>query len=190
MDDFFKEQQCTVLFDASKCEPPHCSCGGTEMVNVIVEASKDFSRKPCSDPDIDIMVEQEWTRRLKENNRLYNADKLRLNSVHRQNGDIILEVALTNYKEYIGTNMNDTWKPLFSYGRTNYGNEHACMSDALGVSTVLVTADNYILFVRRSHEVAEAQGLIDVPGGHAEPLVSKLTKPTQQISETIYQLWS
>lgn len=37
------------------------------------------------------------------------------------------------------------------------------------MGAALATADDFLVFLRRSRQVAEAPGLVDVPGGHPEP---------------------
>lgn len=75
-------------------------------------------------------------------------------------GTLRLRLGLTDYKAFLGTNMN----PVFRDVR-----DRRYFADPLGVNAVLMTSDRKIVMIRRSRHVATSQGLLDMPGGHAEP---------------------
>ena len=80
----------------------------------------------------------------------------------------------TCYRDYVCTNMNNSQRIFLNeFGKSEYANEHACFSDALGVGSVVETSDSKLVFIRRSHQVYEDPGRLDTPGGHAEPSVCR-----------------
>ncbi|KAG5853089.1 hypothetical protein ANANG_G00069410 [Anguilla anguilla] len=58
---------------------------------------------------------------------------------------------------------------LMRRGAAEFGDPHALLAQPLGVGGVLRTADGLLVLLRRSQRVAEAAGLLDIPGGHPEP---------------------
>ncbi|KAL2077079.1 hypothetical protein ACEWY4_026583 [Coilia grayii] len=80
-----------------------------------------------------------------------------------------LQLGLTCYKDYLGTNWSETVSELQSHGRVQLGDAQALLAQPLGVGAVMATADGQVVLLRRSHKVAEAAGLLDIPGGHPEP---------------------
>lgn len=153
--------ECNILY----IPPP-----GEGTVNIVqVDFSPKFNRKVI--PELEYLIEHNWHNLKKElGDKLYNDDKFRIHSVKETGGNkVIVEVGITNYKEYVGTNLGNDLEIFTERGTNDFNNKNACLSDALGVGSVLVTADDYLLFVRRSFEVAEGQGMTDFPGGHAEP---------------------
>ncbi|NP_001006069.1 uridine diphosphate glucose pyrophosphatase NUDT22 [Danio rerio] len=80
-----------------------------------------------------------------------------------------LQLGLTCYKDYLGTNWSREAEKLQSHGRNECLDPQAFLSQPLGVGAVLATADGDVVLLRRSQKVAEAAGLLDIPGGHPEP---------------------
>ena len=143
---------------------------GEGTIDIVkVDFSSKFNRKVIL--ELEYLIEQNWHNFKKElGDKLYNDDKFRIHSVRETNDNkVIVEVGITNYKEYVGTNLGKDLEIFTERGTNDFSNKKACLSDALGVGSVLVTADDYLLFLRRSFEVAEGQGMTDFPGGHAEP---------------------
>lgn len=80
-----------------------------------------------------------------------------------------LQLGLTCYKDYLGTNWSREAEKLQSHGRNECLDPQAFLSQPLGVGAVLATVDGDVVLLRRSQKVAEAAGLLDIPGGHPEP---------------------
>ncbi|XP_014839133.1 PREDICTED: nucleoside diphosphate-linked moiety X motif 22 isoform X1 [Poecilia mexicana] len=88
---------------------------------------------------------------------------------HRPGSVLTLRLGLTCYKDYLGTNWSGEVAELRRRGQEEFGNPLALLAQPLGVGAVLCTCDGQVVFIRRSQKVAEAGGLLDIPGGHPEP---------------------
>ncbi|XP_061091797.1 uridine diphosphate glucose pyrophosphatase NUDT22 [Conger conger] len=86
-----------------------------------------------------------------------------------KNPHLILQLGLTFYKDFLGTNWSRRVGALMRRGEAEFGDPHALLAQPLGVGGVLRTADGLVVLIRRSQKVAEASGLLDIPGGHPEP---------------------
>ena len=161
MEALCKDHCCCILFT--------CKQGGHNMELVDANSSVDFNRKVI--PELEHLIDENWKDMKNQIKILYNADKFRIHSVKEENDRVIIDMGLTCYKEYIGTNLGKNLDTFHAKGVELFSNRQACLSDALGVGSMVVTADDYFLFVRRSFEVAEGRGMTDFPGGHAEPKV-------------------
>ncbi|KAI9514699.1 hypothetical protein NQZ68_031587 [Dissostichus eleginoides] len=84
---------------------------------------------------------------------------------------LTLRLGLTCYKDYLGTNWSCRVAELRQRGEAEFGDTLALLAQPLGVGGVLCTADGQVVLIRRSQKVAEAGGLLDIPGGHPEPKV-------------------
>ncbi|XP_072023814.1 uridine diphosphate glucose pyrophosphatase NUDT22-like [Amphiura filiformis] len=140
---------------------------GIHRAQIKVDFKKEYNRKILSTHETNI--DTIWCARCDKNPHLYNGSKFRFHSIQQENQNITFCLGLTGYKEYIGTNWADNAKELQERGKGDYGNTQAYMSDALGVGAFVQTSDDYVIFMRRSQQVGEAQGLWDIPGGHPEP---------------------
>ncbi|KAA0709247.1 Nucleoside diphosphate-linked moiety X motif 22 [Triplophysa tibetana] len=80
-----------------------------------------------------------------------------------------LQLGVTCYKDYIGTNWSQKAEKLQTHGEAECADPQAFLAQPLGVGAVLATSDGDIVLLRRSQKVAEAAGLLDIPGGHPEP---------------------
>lgn len=90
------------------------------------------------------------------------------------NGLILrLQLGLTCYKDFLGTNWSQNAVNLQQRGRLEVGDPQALLAQPLGVGAVLLTSDGRVVMLRRSQRVAEATGLLDIPGGHPEPKVTQ-----------------
>lgn len=95
-----------------------------------------------------------------------------------ENGDwdlvpaLTLKIGLTCYKDYLGTNWSCRAAELRQQGGAEFGDPLALLAQPLGVGAILRTADDQVVLIRRSQKVAEAAGLLDIPGGHPEPKVT------------------
>lgn len=84
---------------------------------------------------------------------------------------LILRLGLTCYKDYLGTNWSCQVAELRRHGEEEFGDPLALLAQPLGVGAVMCTDDGQVVLIRRSQKVAEAGGLLDIPGGHPEPKV-------------------
>lgn len=84
---------------------------------------------------------------------------------------LTLRLGLTCYKDYLGTNWSRRVAELRQRGGAEFSDPLALLAQPLGVAAVLCTDDGQLVLIRRSQRVAEAEGLLDVPGGHPEPQV-------------------
>lgn len=82
-----------------------------------------------------------------------------------------LQLGLTCYKDFLGTNWSQETVNIQERGQVEFGDPKAFLAQPLGVGAVLVTSDGQVVLLRRSQKVAEAAGLLDIPGGHPEPKV-------------------
>lgn len=88
------------------------------------------------------------------------------------NGVILrLQLGLTCYKDFLGTNWSHEAGNLQQRGQLEVGDPQALLAQPLGVGAILVTTDGQVVMLKRSQRVAEAAGLLDIPGGHPEPKV-------------------
>lgn len=102
-----------------------------------------------------------WQEELAVQNRfLYNGVLCRLNSFHRNQNTLTLELGLTDYSELLHSNRY--CQDIIA----TYGPE--LLSAALGISAVVVTADDRLVFMHRSQVVSEYPDTLDVFGGHIE----------------------
>lgn len=86
---------------------------------------------------------------------------------------LTLRLGLTCYKDYLGTNWSNRVSELCQLGETEFGDPWTFLAQPLGVGAVLCTRDHKVVLIRRSYTVAEAGGLLDIPGGHPEPKVKE-----------------
>lgn len=86
---------------------------------------------------------------------------------------LVLRLGLTSYKEYLGTNWSCDAAELRQRGQAEFKDPLALLAQPLGVGAILCTSDDQVVFIRRSQKVAEAGGLLDIPGGHPEPKVTQ-----------------
>ncbi len=112
-----------------------------------------------------------WEHRLGRNPKLWNGTKFRIDSVHLEDNVVVFNLGVTCYRDFLGTNWSPDAQDILQLGKTDFGNSHAYMSDALGVGALVATADHKVILLRRSELCAEAVGLYDIPGGHPEPKV-------------------
>ncbi|XP_055744408.1 uridine diphosphate glucose pyrophosphatase NUDT22 isoform X2 [Salvelinus fontinalis] len=82
---------------------------------------------------------------------------------------LTLRLGLTCYRDFLGTNWSRRARKLRQRAEVEYGDPLALLAQPLGVGGILCTADRQVVLIRRSQQVAEARGLLDIPGGHPEP---------------------
>lgn len=109
---------------------------------------------------------------LDKRNRAVNQAKNTKKADDQQSGPLLtLRLGLTCYKDYLGTNWSCQAAELCQLGEAEFRDPLALLAQPLGVGAVLCTDDNQVVLIRRSQKVAEAGGLLDIPGGHPEPKV-------------------
>lgn len=137
--------------------PKHPAC---------TDSSQVLSLDCVEDQDTDHLQDAAQNR-----NRSIN-DKENLEGVPQQTGPVLtLRLGLTCYKDYLGTNWSCRVEELRQCGEVKFSDPLALLSQPLGVGAVLCTDNGQVVLIRRSQRVAEAGGLLDIPGGHPEPKV-------------------
>ncbi|KAM9356837.1 uridine diphosphate glucose pyrophosphatase NUDT22 [Symphorus nematophorus] len=136
---------------------------------------------PISDPAED--QEENLNRNLCAGDSLHHTAQ---NSLDERNGSVnqtentgdqrtepllTLRLGLTCYKDYLGTNWSCGVSELRWRGEVEFCDPVALLAQPLGVGAILCTDDGQVVLIRRSQRVAEAGGLLDIPGGHPEPKV-------------------
>lgn len=148
-----------------------CPPGGLSQEQVAVELSPAHDRRPL--PGGDKTITAIWETRLQAQPWIFDAPKFRLHSATLASSSpgpqLLLHLGLTSYRDFLGTNWSSSASWLRQQGAADWGDKQAYLADPLGVGAALVTADDFLVFLRRSQQVAEAPGLVDVPGGHPEP---------------------
>uniref|UniRef100_G3VMX8 Nudix hydrolase 22 n=1 Tax=Sarcophilus harrisii TaxID=9305 RepID=G3VMX8_SARHA len=161
-----------------------CPLGGLAEERVRAELSPAYDRRPL--PGGEDSITDAWDARRRAQPWLFNAPKFRLHSAALGSPDpggplLTLRLGLTSYRDFLGTNWASSAGRLRCQGSADWGDAQAYLADPLGVGAMLGTSDGFLVFLRRSLRVAEAPGLIDVPGGHPEPQVnlplSTLSRP-------------
>ncbi|XP_054426943.1 uridine diphosphate glucose pyrophosphatase NUDT22 [Pteronotus mesoamericanus] len=148
-----------------------CPPGGLPEQQVRAELSPAYDRRPL--PGGDKAIAAIWETRIQAQPWLFDAPKFRLHSAAlvptgSQGLQLLLRLGLTSYRDFLGTNWASSAALLRQQGAADWGDKQAYLADPLGVGAALITADDFLVFLRRSQQVAEAPGLIDVPGGHPE----------------------
>ncbi|CAH1262742.1 NUDT22 [Branchiostoma lanceolatum] len=153
------------------------SCGardGLPKSRVRVDfSSEKYGRKvePSTEPNI----ARFWEDHKRNNPRLFNGSKFRMQSVDMLERDgegnnlVTFRIGLTDYRDFMGTNMSRDAAYLRQEGQQSCGDPHAYLSQPVGVGAVVITSDEQVVLMRRSSWVSEGSGLLDCPGGHAEP---------------------
>lgn len=162
------------------CQRQHGHFVGRE--NLKVALSEDYNRKTLP-PEHELEISDVWEEKVRRNPSLYNGTKFRLDSIvgNACSENIIFNLGITCYKDFIGTNWSPNAKQFHVLGSSKCGNSQAYLSDALGVGALLETKDNFAVFLKRSMLCAEAPGLWDIPGGHPEPKVLVGKKSAEEI---------
>ncbi|CAM9212534.1 unnamed protein product, partial [Phaeothamnion confervicola] len=111
---------------------------------------------------------------------IFNGTKFRLAGMTYSTGrggnpELTLRLALTDYRDFRGTNWSPQAACLVSDGLRDRSDGGVYLSQKLGVGAVLELSDGNVLLIRRSKHVAEGKGAVDVPGGHPEPKKLGLT---------------
>lgn len=130
------------------------------------------------------IIDAVWKSRTRQNPKLFNKSKFRLLSLNveeeqtPQYSKVRLELGLTDYKTYLGTNCisdDNRFSEICSLGEQVFNNPRGFLADSLGVGAVVLVSHSEarqnpeIILIRRSLSTGEYQGFLDLPGGHPEP---------------------
>lgn len=161
---------------------------GVQAAQVRVDFSPAHDRTAHAHDD---EIDATWNRRLAaakaSGGKLFDMSKFRLHRIGwsgRGGEELCIELGLTSYKEYVGTNQAPSERrvALEVDGVAACGDCTAHLSNALGVETLLLTSDKKVVLLRRSAKVSGHIGLYNGPSGHAEPshagLDGELFRPT------------
>ncbi|XP_075043770.1 uridine diphosphate glucose pyrophosphatase NUDT22 isoform X1 [Mixophyes fleayi] len=99
-----------------------------------------------------------------------------------EGGGLTLHLALTCYRDFLGTNWSGDARALQERGGQEHGDTDAYLAQPLGVGAALQCKDGRFVLLRRSHRVGEAAGQLDVPGGHPEPKAVAPNIPEDELS--------
>lgn len=150
--------------------------GGLPRSKVSVDFNKGHDRTPL--PDFDEDIEVEWTRRIEGNPGLFNGAKFRFAGIAQaSDGKAELQLGMTDYKTFIGTNMSPEWQSLLA--RSNGQGHH--MANTLANAALVSTQGGELIMLARSGNVGECPNVNCYPGGHPEP--SDLTPPLRSVCE-------
>ncbi|XP_072277582.1 uridine diphosphate glucose pyrophosphatase NUDT22 [Pyxicephalus adspersus] len=99
-----------------------------------------------------------------------------------EGGGLTLHLALTCYRDFLGTNWSGEATALQERGGREHGDTQAYLAQPLGVGAALQCKDDRFVLLRRSLKVGEAPGQLDVPGGHPEPKAVAPNVPEEELS--------
>ncbi|GJN36266.1 hypothetical protein PR202_gb25109 [Eleusine coracana subsp. coracana] len=158
---------------------------GLPRSRVSVKFDQSFDRIPHPDAALEESISEIWNQRLEQNPLLYNGTKFRYggNAWHYKDDSnqeycASLHLGLTDYRTFVGTNLNPLWEKflvpsegnLFSFNLINLDDSVHCqhMSNPLGNGAIVETSDEKIIVLQRSYNVGEFPGYYVFPGGHSE----------------------
>lgn len=156
-------------------EPKDVEC---RTVRIAFDAVR-YGRIPHSLTEASV-IEEHWQRAVLSRPKLFNGSKFRFDGVEFDDSTVTIRLGLTDYRDYIGTNLRLVDISLSS----DY------LSNALGCETVFVTGDDRVALLRRSGQVATHCGEYNGPSGHAEPESGKTVEDEvlrSSISEEIFE---
>ncbi|KAM8938923.1 uridine diphosphate glucose pyrophosphatase NUDT22 isoform 2-T2 [Pelodytes ibericus] len=183
---------------------------GLEQRKVRVQLSPLYQRRKLP-PPLEEKILLEWEERQLKQPWVFNGAKFRLHSVQTEDakedrknkeelngekkdhglkeemdkeagGGLTLHLALTSYRDFLGTNWSGDATALQERGGREYGDTEAYLAQPLGVGAALQCRDGRFVLLRRSHKVGEAPGQLDVPGGHPEPKAVAPNIPEEELS--------
>lgn len=148
---------------------------GLSPSQVSVAFDQAYDRIPHPDTTLENSISEIWGQRAQKNNSLYNGQKFRYGGhilLHEggtnQDPHVCLQLGLTDYRTFVGTNLNPLWEKFL------VPSEDDCIrcqhtSSPLGNGAIVETSDQKIIVLRRSNNVGEFPGSFVFPGGHPEP---------------------
>lgn len=138
---------------------------------------RSFDRIPHPDAALEESISEVWDQSLQRNPCLYSGTKFRYggNALHYKDDSdhdleycVSLHLGLTDYRTFVGTNLNPLWE-FFLVPSEDDSVHCQHLSDALGNGAIVETSDKKIIVLQRSYNVADFPGYYVFPGGHSEP---------------------
>ncbi|GAA0172715.1 phosphatase [Lithospermum erythrorhizon] len=148
---------------------------GLSPHQVSVDFDEAYDRIPHPDTSLEDSISEIWDKRVLQNKSLFNGLKFRYggcisygNAESDQEPKVSLHLGLTDYRTFVGTNLNPLWERFLSPSEDDYLHcRHT--SSPLGNGAIVKTSDDKILVLQRSNNVGEFPGYYVFPGGHPEP---------------------
>jgi len=84
-----------------------------------VNLSSSHNRRPLSS-ELEACIDEIWTRRVSDNSTLWNGSKFRIASVSESSDDVMFNLGITSYKDFIGTNWSPTAEELRQLGSRDH----------------------------------------------------------------------
>jgi len=84
-----------------------------------VNLSSSHNRWPLSS-ELEACIDEIWTRRVSDNSTLWNGSKFRIASVSESSDDVMFNLGITSYKDFIGTNWSPTAEELRQLGSRDH----------------------------------------------------------------------
>eukprot|EP00658_Telonema_sp_P-2_P062414 TRINITY_DN51089_c0_g2_i1.p1 TRINITY_DN51089_c0_g2~~TRINITY_DN51089_c0_g2_i1.p1 ORF type:complete len:315 (+),score=64.42 TRINITY_DN51089_c0_g2_i1:69-947(+) len=145
---------------------------GLAREHLVVSCRPEFDRVEGDEQNED-QIERVWQNRVQANPRIFNGSKFRFErAMVTENGDVRMELGLTDYKSYLGTNLAENWEELAATEPVG-----SRLASPLGNGCVVETMDGHVVLLRRSEHVGECPGQCVVPGGHPEPSAVETSRP-------------
>ncbi|KAL0369754.1 UNVERIFIED_CONTAM: Nudix hydrolase 9 [Sesamum angustifolium] len=148
---------------------------GLSPSEVSVVFDQTYDRIPHPDVTLENSISEIWDKRVQKNPSLYNGLKFRYGG-HTLSGradsfqktDVCLHLGLTDYRTFMGTNLNPLWERFLIPSEDDWRRcQHT--SNPLGNGAIVETSDQEIVVLQRSTNVGEFPGHFVFPGGHPEP---------------------
>ncbi|KAJ7947723.1 Nudix hydrolase 9 [Quillaja saponaria] len=165
----------TVVANSSSFQLLLSCPSGLSPSQVSVVFNDAYDRIPHPDSCLEKKISEIWEQRVQKNKSLYNGNKFRYggNVLHSGSGSghephVCLQLGLTDYRTFIGTNLNPLWERFLVQSEDDSIHcQHT--SNPLGNGAIVETIDRKILVLQRSNNVGEFPGHFVFPGGHPEP---------------------
>ncbi|KAH6766206.1 nudix hydrolase-like protein 9 [Perilla frutescens var. hirtella] len=135
-------------------------------------------------PDISLeeTIAEIWERRVQQNTSLYNGLKFRYGGYtlgggpdSSQKTDVCLHLGLTDYRTFVGTNLNPLWERFLLPSEDDWRRcQHT--SNPLGNGAIVETSNKEVVVLQRSANVGEFPDHFVFPGGHPEPKEVGITR--------------
>ena len=100
-----------------------------------------------------------WKHRTASNSSLFNGTKFRFENILDASRTPVLNLGITDYKSFLGTNCAPNWEQL----------DPTTMASPLGNAAIVETEDEKVVLLKRSGSVGEMPHTVVMPGGHPEP---------------------
>lgn len=146
-----------------------------------------FNRKII--PSIEHFINKEWSIHTSNSSFVYNDQKFRYHSFNINNSSISLNIGITSYKDFLGTNQSikivDEIKDKIDNKNTSLLSDY--LANPLGCGALILTKDIKYLLIKRSNLCSEYSLYWDIPGGYAEPKLVDLNN-NLQIEQELFNL--